>query len=102
MKRAPPSTFLITMLFVMGIFTLTAQRATAAGGSGDTPQARRATDALNLLEARGYCSDLQEKKPSAFAEFRPQGDDFAATIVQKDRRYTVTVNPDTGRVSREN
>ncbi len=101
MKHVWPPVILALSFLVPGSFTAHAQRAAALRPSADTPQARRATDALNLLEAQGYCADLQEKQPSAFAEFRQQGSDFVATIAQKDRRYTVTVNPETGRVSRQ-
>jgi hypothetical protein len=102
MKRVPRWTFLTAIVIVAGIAAGASQHAMAAGERGDTPEARRTTDALNMLEMHGYCSDLQEKKASAFEDFRPEGNNFAATIVQKNRRYTVVVNPETGRVTREN
>jgi hypothetical protein len=58
--------------------------------SGDTPEARRATDALNILEEKGY----------AFSNFHAQGNSYVATATLPDgRQIEVTVNPDTGQTS---
>ncbi|HXP30183.1 MAG TPA: hypothetical protein VN832_03770 [Stellaceae bacterium] len=58
----------------------------AARTSGDTPEARRTTDALNILEERGY----------AFSNFHAQGNAYVATATLPDgRQIEVTVNPDT-------
>jgi len=57
---------------------------------GDTPEARRATDALNILEAKGY----------AFSNFHAEGNAYVATATLPDGRVAeVTVNPDTDRTS---
>lgn len=68
--------------------------------TGDTPEAHRATNALNILESQGYCADLQTKSANAFDRFLPEGDDDTAQIRQSGQRFTVRVNPDTGRVTR--
>ena len=75
-------------------------RAQSSARTGNTHEARRATDALNILESQGYCAGLQEKSKGAFANFRQHGNDFVAKIRQKGRDFTVTVNPDTKKVSR--
>lgn len=54
--------------------------------------ARRMTDALNLLEAKGY---------GAFSDFRPDGKDYTASVSQDGRRFTVLVDPDSGQVTRQ-
>jgi hypothetical protein len=48
----------------------------------------RITEALNLLEAKGY---------PEFTNFHEQGAGFAATVRRKGRSFAVHVNPDTGR-----
>lgn len=68
--------------------------------TGDTPEARRATNALNILESQGYCAGLQTKSASAFDQFLPEGNDYTAQIRQNGQQFTVRVNPDTGRVTR--
>ena len=73
----------------------------AAKATGDTPEAQRATRALNLLEAQGFAADLEERSHSAFLDFRQQGKDFVATIIQKGRTFVVIVDPDTGQVKRQ-
>ena len=78
----------------------TMARAQTSARTGNTQEARRATDALNILESRGYCAGLQERSKDAFADFRQHGNDFVAKITQKGRDFTVTVNPETRRVSR--
>jgi hypothetical protein len=78
-----------------------AQPAHPAMKSHDTEEARRATAALNLLEAQGYCADLQEKSHGAFTSFQPQGRDFTATVRQKGRDYRMVVDPQSGRVTRQ-
>ena len=52
--------------------------------------ADRETQALNLLEAKGY---------GAFTNFRPAGNDFAATVTRDGRTMTVQVNPQSGQVT---
>lgn len=89
------------LLLLAGTALATAQTARHGAAAGDTPEARRATDALNLLESQGYGADLQERSTRAFADFRQHGSDFVATIVQKGRDFTVTVNPDTKQVQRQ-
>jgi hypothetical protein len=55
----------------------------------DMASERRMTEALNLLEAKGY---------GAFQDFRPDGKDFAAAVTQGDRHFTVRIDPDTGQI----
>jgi hypothetical protein len=73
----------------------------AARANGDTPEARRATRALNLLEAQGYAAGLPDKSFGAFRDLRPHGKDFEATIEQNGLTFVVIVDPDTGRVTRQ-
>jgi hypothetical protein len=75
--------------------------ATPAKPTGDTAQARRATRALNLLEAEGFAADLQDKSASAFRDFHEEGKVFTATVSQKGRDFAATVDPDTGEVKRQ-
>jgi len=70
--------------------------------TGDTPEARRATDALNILEAKGYCSGISENSLSAFTDFAPQGENFVAHVSQNGRSFTAVVNPSTGEVTCSN
>ncbi len=59
-------------------------------GMGNNPSAQRATDALNLLEAKGYPD---------FAEFGPEGTNFSASVPDSNgNRVKVTINPDTGEI----
>ncbi len=59
-------------------------------GMGDNPAGRRATDALNLLEAKGYPD---------FAEFGPEGANFSASVPDSNgNRVKITINPDTGEI----
>ncbi len=58
--------------------------------TGDNPAAQRATDALNLLEARGYPD---------FAEFAPEGTNFSASVPDSNgNRVKITINPDSGEI----
>jgi len=52
----------------------------------------RMTDALNLLEAKGY---------GDFTGFRADGKDYAASVSQDGHRFTVLVDPDSGQVTRQ-
>jgi hypothetical protein len=52
---------------------------------------QRETQALNLLEAQGYGN---------FTDFRSEGANFTAIVSDPNGRYTVTVNPDNGQVTR--
>ncbi len=74
--------------------------AVPARAAGDTPQARRATQALNILEAQGFAAGLQDRSFEAFNDFQEQGRDFVATIRQNGRTFVVLVNPETGQVTR--
>jgi hypothetical protein len=59
-------------------------------GMGDNPAGRRATDALNLLEAKGYPD---------FAEFGPEGANFSASVLDSNgNRVKIAINPDTGEI----
>lgn len=64
--------------------------------TGETPEAHRATNALNILESQSYCADLPTKSASAFDQSLPEGNDYTAQIRQSGQRFTVRVNPDTG------
>jgi hypothetical protein len=55
-------------------------------------QGDRMTAALNLLEAKGY---------GGFTGFKQSGKDFAATVNQNGQHFTVTVDPDSGQVTRQ-
>jgi hypothetical protein len=57
-----------------------------------SPEARRETHALNLIEAKGY---------GEFTNFHADGKNFTASVMSAGKRYTVTVNPDTGQVARQ-
>jgi len=52
--------------------------------------AKRMTKALNILEAKGYGS---------FNNFKADGANYAATIMQNGHAETVVVNPDSGQVT---
>jgi hypothetical protein len=51
----------------------------------------RNTAALNALEANGYAD---------FANFRPEGKNFAADVARDGRPVVVVVDPDTGQITR--
>jgi hypothetical protein len=57
---------------------------------GDNADASRATDALNLLEARGYAD---------FSNFTADGNNFRATVYDNGQPATVSINPFTGDVT---
>jgi hypothetical protein len=54
--------------------------------------ANRMTEALNLLEAQGYGS---------FSNFKADGANYQATVTQNGQSFTVTINPDSGQVTRQ-
>lgn len=58
----------------------------------DNPEGSRATVALNVLEAQGYAS---------FSDFRPDGSTYTALVSDGGQQFRVTINPDTGQISRE-
>jgi hypothetical protein len=96
MKRYAALAFLATLFLAT-----TAMAAAPDRHTGDTPQARRATRALNLLEAKGWAAGLEDKSFGAFQSFTEQGNDFAATVVQHGRRFVLIVDPETGQVKRQ-
>ena len=53
--------------------------------------AARDTEALNLLEGQGYTD---------FTDFRPDGQDFDATVTQNGKTFAVKIDPDSGRITR--
>jgi len=63
--------------------------ASVNGYNPDNPEARNATAALNLLEARGYAN---------FSNFTAAGNGFRATIVNGGRASRVSIDPRTGRI----
>ncbi len=75
--------------------------AASARMTGDTPAARRATKALDILEAQGYAAGLQDKSFEAFQNLRPVGTNYEATIEQNGHSFVVIVDPDTGQVTRQ-
>ncbi len=90
-----------TFAFIAALSLTSPFAASVAEGKGDTTDARRATQALNILTAQGYAQDLQEKSLKGFLDFHAQGKDFAATISQNGHLYVVIVNPETGQVTRK-
>jgi hypothetical protein len=66
-----------------------AHRAPAKGG---TSAGNRMTQALNLLEAKGY---------GDFTNFKADGSNFTATVAQNGQHFAVLVNPDSGQVTRQ-
>ena len=50
----------------------------------------RMTEALNLLEAKGY---------GTFRDFRADGKNFDATVRQDGKSFTVVVDPDAGHIT---
>ena len=52
---------------------------------------RRATQALNLLGAKGYGN---------FTNFHPDGTNYQATVTQGGQQFLVTIDPNTGSVTR--
>ncbi len=63
----------------------------ATGPVDDTgPAAARYTQALNLLEDKGYGN---------FTNFHKSGNEFQATVTRNGKSMTVTVNPDSGVVN---
>ncbi len=63
--------------------------ASVNGYNPDNPEASSATDALNLLEARGYAN---------FSNFTADGNGFRATVVNGGQTSQVSIDPRTGRV----
>lgn len=59
--------------------------------SSDTPQARRATKALNIPESQGYAADIQDKSSSAFSDFREQRMNFVSRLQQRGRSDIIPV-----------
>lgn len=73
---------------IAGAF-LAASAGMALAATGD---AARMTEALNLLEAQGYGS---------FSNFKADGVNFAATVSQDGRSFTVLIIPDSGQIIRQ-
>jgi hypothetical protein len=63
-----------------------------AAGNGGTALGNRMTQALNLLEAKGY---------GDFTNFTAEGGNFTATVDQNGQHFAVLVNPDSGQVARQ-
>jgi hypothetical protein len=82
-------------------FALSAFAAEPSKVAGDTPEARRATKALNLLEVQGFGGTIEERRRNSFQDFRQLDNNFAATILQNGRTFTVVVDPETGQVTRK-
>jgi len=89
------------LVFLVAVFAGAVIGIGPAKAGGDTPAARRATKALDILEAQGYAAGLSDKSFGALQNFRQQGKDYVATIGQSGRSFVVTVDPDTGQVTRQ-
>ncbi len=64
---------------------------TAFAAYDDTGRgATRYTDALNILEAKGY---------NRFTGFKKTGDDFQASVTRNGKQETVVVDPDSHSVT---
>ena len=76
-----------SLAFMLGTgAALAATTPTAANHYNSNPaEARRATQALNLLEAKGY---------GDFKDFKRDGQNFQATVQRHGKTLTVMVNPD--------
>lgn len=78
---------------VFGVVVLacggTALAATTQPMDDTSAAATRYTEALNLLEAKGYIN---------FTNFHKAGNDFAATVKQSGRSMTVMIDPDNNTV----
>jgi hypothetical protein len=59
----------------------------AAGAAESGPSANRYTEALNMLEAKGYPN---------FSNFHRSGGVFQAQVMSKGKTTTVTIDPDRG------
>lgn len=90
----------VSLLAILAV-SATAITGTAARAQGDTPEARRTTKALNILESQGFAAGLQDKSFGAFRDFHKQGDQYVATVTQNGRTFVLLVDPDTGRVERQ-
>ena len=69
--------------------------------TGDAPEARRVTHALNILEAQGFAAGLDDKSVRAFRDFREQGKNVVATLSENGHAPRVTVDPDTGQAMQQ-
>lgn len=58
----------------------------------DPQEGARATDALNLLEAKG---------DGDFSNFKPAGADFSADVVQNGKTVHVTIDPVAGTITEQ-
>jgi hypothetical protein len=84
----PPVTHLKPAAKAMGASSAHRARMVSSDGSA---RASRITTALNLLEGEGYAD---------FSNFHAAGNAFAATVTQNGKTFQVTVDPDSGRITR--
>lgn len=96
MKRCAALAFLVALLV-----SSAALAAPLTKAADDTPEAHRATRALNILEAQGYAAGLQDNSFTAFRDFHAQGKDYIATVRQNGRMFQVIVDPETGQITRQ-
>ena len=88
MKRSLPALGALSFAVASLAFALPVRAATY---SDNTPTARRMTQALNILEARG---------DGAFSNFHATaGNDFTAQVTENGRQVAVTVDPATSQVT---
>lgn len=66
-------------------FAAGAASAATVRNYGKDVNGSRYTDALNLLEAKGYVT---------FTDFHKVGDQFQASVTQKGKQMTVMIDPD--------
>jgi hypothetical protein len=57
-----------------------------------TSLGNRMTQALNLLEAKGYAD---------FSNFKQDGNNFAATVKQNGESFGVVIDPESGQITRQ-
>jgi hypothetical protein len=90
-------TALIALLLILP-FAFSAFSAEPLKSTGDTPEARRATKALNLLEAHGFGRSIEERQRNSFQDFHQLNNNFVATVQQNGRTFRVFVDPDAGQI----
>lgn len=72
--------------------TTAAQDAAARHDRREEAREARMTQALNLLEAKGY---------GDFTNFRADGKNFDATVTQNGKTVTVVVDPDASQITQQ-
>jgi hypothetical protein len=93
LPRQPTMEVTMNVLLPAGVAAalMVSSAAFAAGPATHYWPKNAATRALNLLEANGY---------GDFTNFHPMGHDYAATVSQNGQTFAVTINPETGQITR--